>query len=790
MTQIARHLRQAASFAAVFARVLCLFLASSLCGQSATARGLDSPADALQHHFDSAKSALAAGDLSRADAVYRETIALALRQLANLSMSEAQFDRAAELLSQALKLTPGDPELQIDAGVAAFRKGEIKKATDLVQAVIADHPDNPRAHNVLGRINLFKGDAAGSIVELQRAVTLQQDDFETAYFLGIAYLKAKRQSDAAQVFSKMQEAAVESAALHVLFGRAYTVTHFPAPAVTEFRKAVKLDPKYPRAHTLLAYASLELNGESFYPQARTLFEQELRTLPDDYFTLVLLGITTTSLRDFGPAEKALLHATTLRPQGATPFLYLGEIYSSTHRFTDAVSALQNYVKLMRDPEEAPRDLSRAYYLLGQDLLRLGRTDEAKQALANSQRYREAKFKYDVQHIFDEPQPAPDGDSRPTVGIASLLESGAPEEQKTAEAMLQAGMLVKPGTETQPAPVQPSESPATKRYRAFAGEILASSYNDLGVMRAKDSKFAEAAELFQQAVVWNPALAGLDRNWGLAAYRAEKYADAVPPLERQLAAHPDDNFARQLLGMSYFMTENYSKTAEVLRPFLSNPPDDPGLLLAWGTALVRTHQSSEASGIFRQLLETNAANPGVHFLLGQAYAQQQDYPNALAELKKTIQLDPQLTEAHYYTGLVYLHQSQFAPAAEEFRAELQLRPADLVTKYHLAFALLSQGNAEQAAGLLKEVVQAKPDYELAHFELGRASLQLGDLASAIENLEIARRLAPEHEAALFQLSQAYRRAGRLPEAEQALAGYRKLIEESRLKRRESLEADKP
>ena len=83
------------------------------------------------------------------------------------------------------------------------------------------------------------------------------------------------------------------------------------------------------------------------------------------------------------------------------------------------------------------------------------------------------------------------------------------------------------------------------------EILASSYNDLGVMRAKDSKFVEAAEFFKQAAVWNPALPGLDRNWGFASFKAENYADAVPPLERSLAAHPDDAFVRQLLGLKLF-----------------------------------------------------------------------------------------------------------------------------------------------------------------------------------------------------------------------------------------------
>jgi hypothetical protein len=43
---------------------------------------------------------------------------------------------------------------------------------------------------------------------------------------------------------------------------------------------------------------------------------------------------------------------------------------------------------------------------------------------------------------------------------------------------------------------------------------------------------------------------------------------------------------------------------------------------------------------------------------------------------------------------------------------------------------------------------------------------------------------------FQLSQAYRRAARTQEAGQMLVTYQKLIEANRLKKRESLEIDKP
>jgi tetratricopeptide (TPR) repeat protein len=750
-------------------------------------RAADNPAKTLQAEFEAAKASLSAGDLAAAQNHYVDTVVLGLRQLAQLSLSLDETDQAAAHLDYAMKLKPDDVETQVDVAGTWFRKGEVGKSEALMKSVVANHAGNARARGLLGRMYMFDGNSENAILELKASVDLD-DDFETAYFLGIAYLKATKLAEASAWFQHLESTMGDSAALHMLFGRAYLLTKFPQQAIPEFRKAIRLDPKYPRAHGFLGYAYLEHFQEEGYPQAREEFEKELKLYPNEYRVQELLGIANVNLRDFPAAEAALLRAVKLRPQEASLYLYLGETYAATNRAAQAVEVLQKYVSMPGNSEDKLRELSRAYYLLGQNLRRLGREEEAKKALLRSQQIREAKFKYDVKHIFDEKKTSEnDGESRVSDQVADLLAAASPEEKGGAQAMIQQGLPAGAGAGL---PAAAKETEATKQYRAFVAEILGSSYNDLGVMRAKESKFPEAAEFFKQAAAWKPALPGLDRNWGFACFRAELYSDAVPPLERQLRAHPDDAFVRQLLGLSYSVLENYPKVVEVLHPFLEHPPNDPGLLFAWGTALVRTRQSDTANVIFRQLLEQNANNASVHLLLGQAHAQQKDYSNALTELKTALQLDPRLPEVHYYAGLVYLHQSEFESAAQEFRAELQVQPAHALTTYHLAYALRAEGHPEQAEPLLRDVIKALPGYESAHFELGRALLLQGDTAGAIESLETARKLVPDHDATYFQLSQAYRRAGRTQEAQQALAAYQKLIETNRLKKRESMEIDNP
>jgi tetratricopeptide (TPR) repeat protein len=752
-------------------------------------RAGEDPAKALQAQFEAAKASVAAGDLASAETHYLDTIALGLRQLAQLSLSQGQIDQAAGYLDTALKLRPDDTESQVAAAGIWFRKGEVAKAKALLKSVVTKEPGPARAHGLLGRIYVFEGDSDQAIQELKASLDVE-DDFETAYFLGIAYLTARKLPEASAWFNQLKSTMGDSAALHMLFGRAYLVAKIPQQAITEFQHAITLDPKYPRAHGFLGYAYLEHYQEEGYPKAREEFEKELKLHPDEYQVQELLGIADVNLRDFPAAEAALLHAARLQPQEASIYLYLGETYAATNRNKAAIDVLEKYVQMVGNPEQDKlRDLSRGYYLLGQSLRRLGREDEARKALARSQQIREAKFKYDVTHIFNETKsPEDDRESRVSDRLADLLAAGSPEEKQGAQTMIQQGLPTSPAN--RPSPSVAKETEATRQYRSFVGEILGSSYNDLGVMRAKASRFPEAAEFFKQAFAWKPDLPGVDRNWGLASFRAEHFAEAVPPLERQILARPDDAFIRQILGLSYFMLENYAKVVDVLRPLLQHPPEDPGLLFAWGTALVRTHQSGTAVAIFQQLLEQNAGNASVHLLLGQAYAQQKDYSNALGELANASRLDPRLPEAHYYAGLVYLERKELESAVREFRAELEIRPNDAHAMYHLGYALLLQDQLPESVALLRQVVKAMPDYEPAYFELGRALLQQEDTNGAIENLETAKKLAPDHDAVYFQLSQAYRRAGRVQEAGRELTAYQRLIEANRQKKRQSLEIEKP
>src|SRR5260370_7273798 len=71
------------------------------------------PGEALRQQFQAAKAALESSNLTRAEAEYRATLALGLRQLGNLALSEDRSSQPPQLLHAPLNLPPQPPTLPV-----------------------------------------------------------------------------------------------------------------------------------------------------------------------------------------------------------------------------------------------------------------------------------------------------------------------------------------------------------------------------------------------------------------------------------------------------------------------------------------------------------------------------------------------------------------------------------------------------------------------------------------------------------------------------------------------------
>jgi len=710
--------------------------------------------DPLELHNSAAQTFQLAGDLEHAEKEYHDVLALALQRLGNLAAEEQSDSKeATQLLEEALEAQPENVEARVDLATVYFRQGHLDKANTQASQAIKDDPRNARALHLRGNIEFAQGNFAAAADDLHTAMGLQ-GDFDTAYSLGLAYLSLHKMAETKLLFDEILNDMGSTPQLHVLLGRAYRETGYLDEAIREFKKAIEMDPRYPRVHYYLALAYLAQGEKERIPTARALFEQELAIEPHEFFSTYFLGVVYLEDRNFPAAEDYLKRALHLQPDNPDPLLYLGQVYFETNRPQLAIESLKKSIDLTTEPARNNYQVSKAHSMMGQILIKTGKQAEGEAELKRSQELRAQAFQTDKEGQAAQENGQHDQlpEFRNTHEKPSFLES---RPQLDAAALKQMQAL-----------------------RAALTKILGNAYNNLGVIRARHEQYVQASDYFRKAWQWTPDLEGLDRNWGLAAFRAQRFEEAAAPLARQLARQPADAKARDALGVSYFMANQFGKTVETFQPELANLPDDPGVLYALGVSLVRTGDSTTASRVFRRMLEANPNVAEIHVLLGRADADQNQYTPALSEFSRALELDPKAEGAHFGRGMILLHEGKLDDSAREFRAELESHPADTEAKYHLAYVLLAQQQKDEAFALLTEVVRDNPAYADAQYQLGKVLLERGDVKGAIERLETAVHLDPTKDYSQFQLSAAYRRDGRIEDAQRVLLAYQRLKEKKR------------
>jgi tetratricopeptide (TPR) repeat protein len=720
--------------------------------------------DKLARHLSAAETFQLSGDLERAGEENRSVVAIALARLGAIAIRERQLRRAAQLLSDSLAARD-DSEAGTDLAIAHMRLLEVEAAISDARAALALDEKNARAHHVLGKLLYMKGDYGAARPELERAVVLDPD-LDAGYTLGMTYLRLKDAARAKLLFEEMQAALGNSADAHLLFGRAYEETGFAPEAEREFRAALAVDPRATRAHFYLGYVILRHGGSERVAEAGEEFDRELRFSPHDFYANFFRGVVAATAGDQRKAVEHLSEAARLKPDSGDAHLFLGQ---AQVELADpaAEATLRRAIELTPDVSQNSFQIKRAHYLLGRVLLKAGRRKEAEDELTLARGLQAQSLestRQEVGEILGQVVKSTGAAAAPSQ-VASA--PGGPGE-KNSDAGGGGVLLIEESA---------LDGPEAERFRALKGElsrILAQAYHNLGVIAAQQDQPALALKRFDAAAEWNPSLDGLDRNRGIVAFRAALYERAVPPLARQLKAHPEDALARRMLGVSFYLTRDFRQAVETLRPLEPSIADDAELAYAYAISLVQLADDKSASAVFARLSARHPKDAQARAYAGQGFMLVGDYERALAEFRAAAAIDPRAPQAHYNAGQSLIRLNRLDEAEREFRQELSLSPSDEASKYHLAYVLLEQKReAAEALGLLREVVAARPDYADARYQLGKALGERGDVAGAIENLEAAARAEPKKDYVHYQLSIAYRRASRTVEAERELELYKEL-----------------
>jgi tetratricopeptide (TPR) repeat protein len=466
----------------------------------------------MEQAYDAAYLLQESGELAKADIEHRRFLAAALRRIANGRASTGDYANAVPIYDEALRLEPGDFGLLKDQFGASIEARDVLRARYVALMAVnlnadsANAHEKAEAHRMLGDAKRDGNDLRAAMEQYKTAAEIDPT-FDNLYALANASMTARGKEAAAEIFARILKQYGDDAGTHMNFGRAYALGGFAEDAIREFQRAIELDDRLPGVHYSLGAAYLT-SGQVDSARAEAEFHLELMRNPGDTFSYPQLGRIALERRDYPGAEMNLSKAVTLNPQDIDSFIALGEAYAEMGRPAEAGTALRMAISLTFDNSRDDYVIEKAHYQLGRLL---------KEGGDNAEGNRELEI------------------------ARALLR----ERKRRFESKLNGSAVVPVLERTRVAPQREMDDLNSLEERSKP--LLAGSYNNLGVHAAMAGNFMMAARYFESAARWQPDLAGIDHNWGRAAFAAGLYGEAVGPLSRFVAANPTDAEARSMLA---------------------------------------------------------------------------------------------------------------------------------------------------------------------------------------------------------------------------------------------------
>ena len=348
-------------------RLWTLFLYAAGCvaaQQSAPAPKQPAPA-AIRAHYQRAQEALAAKRYPEAVREFQNILRIdpnsagVHANLGTVYYAQAKYPEATASFEQALKLKPGLKGAVAFLGMSLARAGRVQEATPLLEKGF----QSPLSDDWKLEAGLLLGDACQRannskclqtvLAELQR---LYPTNTEVLYFSYRLHA-----SLAARAVADLVKSAPDSARLHQLSGELLESDGDFASAVSEYRKALEIEPRLPGCHRALGVALLNLStGDAARREAEDHFRLELSINPNDPAAEYQLG-ELFWLRD--QPKEAFAHFTRalqLQPSFPDALIAAGKAQIALGQLAQAIILLEKAVALDPSNDVARYRLARAY----------------------------------------------------------------------------------------------------------------------------------------------------------------------------------------------------------------------------------------------------------------------------------------------------------------------------------------------------------------------------------------------------------------------------------------------
>jgi tetratricopeptide (TPR) repeat protein len=184
---------------------------------------------------------------------------------------------------------------------------------------------------------------------------------------------------------------------------------------------------------------------------------------------------------------------------------------------------------------------------------------------------------------------------------------------------------------------------------------------------------------------------------------------------------------------------YEQAIPLLERTLAAQPDMPVANLQYGLAQARLRHFDKAIGPLRKAVTLQPDNGMGHYELGLALFETGDWKGAAPEFEAAVARAPRWADAHFSLAAVYARIERVPDAMTELDSTLSLSPEHYRANLLRGRILSLQGNPLGALNNLEKAIQVQPDSREAHLFLADAYEQLGRVADAQSERAAAQKL---------------------------------------------------
>ena len=230
--------------------------------------------------------------------------------LGHAALKRGSWERAEECFVQALTIHPQYADLHYNLAAARRATRHPDAARDALNNALQINPKFAKAHFLQGLIRYEQSDYAGGIRALSIALEYDPGYRTDSFTRGINYHNEQRHMAALQSFEQVSYTEVDDIMFHYRLGDDFYKRGFFTEAVSEYQKALTLNPNYAdiRNHLGVAYSAMGLLEEAVRE-----FRYALSINPQFVDALLNLGITLRDRGDHAAAQKLFTDAVKIKP---------------------------------------------------------------------------------------------------------------------------------------------------------------------------------------------------------------------------------------------------------------------------------------------------------------------------------------------------------------------------------------------------------------------------------------------------------------------------------------------